>query len=274
MEITGSTTVFAIAADPIAHVKTPQRLNALLRERGVDAVMVPFHVAPDALSGLFAGIRGLANLGGIVVTVPHKENAAALCDALTPSAQLSGAANAVRLRDGVLTGGNFDGLGFVAGLRSQGHDPAGRHVYLAGLGGAGKAIACAIADAGPASLRLYNRSADKAASFAAHLGRQYPGLAISVASAAPEACDIAINATSLGLNDTDPLPFQLDALAAGTVVADAVMSRVDTPLLRAAAARGCRTHPGLYMLEGQIAEIARFLGIEEPRRGLSARAPA
>ncbi|PTN39349.1 serine carboxypeptidase, partial [Achromobacter xylosoxidans] len=55
MEITGSTTVFAIAADPIAHVKTPQRLNALLRERGVDAVMVPFHVAPDALPGLFAG---------------------------------------------------------------------------------------------------------------------------------------------------------------------------------------------------------------------------
>ncbi|CAB3832305.1 shikimate dehydrogenase [Achromobacter sp. K91] len=266
MEITGSTTVFAIAADPIAHVKTPQRLNALLRERGVDAVMVPFHVAPDALPGLFAGIRGLANLGGIVVTVPHKENAAALCDALTPSAQLSGAVNAVRLRDGVLTGGNFDGLGFVAGLRSQGHDPAGRHVYLAGLGGAGKAIACAVADAGPASLRLYNRSADKALSFAAHLSRQYPGLAISVASAAPQACDIAINATSLGLNDTDPLPFQLDALAAGTVVADAVMSRVDTPLLRAAAARGCRTHPGLYMLEGQIAEIARFLGIEEPRK--------
>lgn len=266
MEITGSTTVFAIAADPIAHVKTPQRLNNLLRERGVDAVMVPFHVAPDALPGLFAGIRGLANLGGIVVTVPHKEHAATLCDALTPSAQLSGAVNAVRLRDGVLTGGNFDGLGFVAGLRSQGHDPAGRHVYLAGLGGAGKAIACAVADAGPASLRLYNRSADKALSFAAHLGRRYPGLAISVASATPEACDIAINATSLGLNDTDPLPFQLDALAAGTVIADAVMSRVDTPLLRAAAARGCRTHPGLYMLEGQIAEIARFLGIEEPRK--------
>ena len=93
-----------------------------------------------------------------------------------------------------------------------------------------------------------------------------------MASAAPEACDIAINATSLGLHDTDPLPFQLDALAAGTVVADAVMSRVDTPLLRAAAARGCRTHPGLYMLEGQIAEIARFLGIEEARLSASARA--
>ncbi|EGP47013.1 shikimate/quinate 5-dehydrogenase family protein 2 [Achromobacter insuavis AXX-A] len=50
------------------------------------------------------------------------------------------------------------------------------------------------------------------------------------------------------------------------MVADAVMSRVDTPLLRAAAARGCRTHPGLYMLEGQLTEIARFLGIEEPQQ--------
>ncbi|MGH8817217.1 MAG: shikimate dehydrogenase family protein, partial [Achromobacter pestifer] len=79
MDITGSTTVFAIAADPIAHVKTPQRLNALLRERAVDAVMVPFHVPADALAGLFNGLRGLANLGGIVVTVPHKEHAAALC---------------------------------------------------------------------------------------------------------------------------------------------------------------------------------------------------
>ncbi|MGY6268779.1 shikimate dehydrogenase family protein [Achromobacter denitrificans] len=265
MEITGSTTVFAIAADPIAHVRTPQRLNALLRERGADAVMVPFHVRPDALPGLFAGIRGLANLGGIVVTVPHKESAAALCDTLTPAARLSGAVNAVRAQDGVLTGGNFDGLGFVAGLRGQGHDPAGRHIYLAGLGGAGKAIACAIADASPASLRLYNRSASKAAAFAAHLRHQYPGLAISLADSNPEPCDIAINATSLGLEDTDPLPFRLDALAPGTVVADAVMSRVDTPLLRAAAARGCRSHPGLYMLEGQIAEIARFLGIQEPR---------
>ncbi|MCR2139066.1 shikimate dehydrogenase, partial [Salmonella enterica] len=84
------------------------------------------------------------------------------------------------------------GLGFVAGLRSQGHDPAGRHVYLAGLGGAGKAIACAIAEAGPASLRLYNRSSDKAEAFAERLARHHPGLAIHVAGTRPESCDIAI----------------------------------------------------------------------------------
>ena len=109
MDITGSTTVYAIAADPIAHVKTPQRLNALLRERGVDGVMVPFHVSPDGLPALFAGLRGLRNLGGLVVTVPHKEQAAVLCDEITPAARLIGAVNAIRLRDGKLAGGNFDG---------------------------------------------------------------------------------------------------------------------------------------------------------------------
>ena len=98
------------------------------------------------------------NLGGLVVTVPHKEQAAVLCDEITPAARLIGAVNAIRLRDGKLAGGNFDRLGFVAGLRAQGHEPAGRRVYLAGLGGAGKAIACALADAGPARLNLYNRS--------------------------------------------------------------------------------------------------------------------
>lgn len=266
MEITGSTTVYAIAADPIAHVKTPQRLNALLRERGADGVMVPFHVSPDGLPALFAGLRGLRNLGGLVVTVPHKEQAAVLCDEITPAARLIGAVNAIRLRDGKLAGGNFDGLGFVAGLRAQGHEPAGRRVYLAGLGGAGKAIACALAEAGPARLDLYNRSPERAREFAARLSAAYPALDIRLADAAPGAdCEIAVNATSLGLSDTDPLPFPLDALPAGAVVADAVMSRVDTPLLRAAAARGLRTHAGLHMLEGQIAEIARYLGIPEPR---------
>ena len=100
----------------------------------------------------------MRNLGGLVVTVPHKEQAAVPCDEITPAARLIGAVNAIRLRDGKLAGGNFDGLGFVAGLRAQGHEPAGRRVYLAGLGGAGKAIACALAEAGPARLDLYNRS--------------------------------------------------------------------------------------------------------------------
>ena len=238
MEITGSTTVYAIAADPIAHVKTPQRLNALLRERGADGVMVPFHVSPDGLPALFAGLRGLHNLGGLVVTVPHKEQAAVLCDEITPAARLIGAVNAIRLRDGKLAGGNFDGLGFVAGLRAQGHEPAGRRVYLAGLGGAGKAIACALADAGPARLNLYNRSPNAPANSPRACRPPIPRWTSSWPT--PRPAPIARSpSTPPRWACPTPIPCpSLDALPAGAVVADAVMSRVDTPLLRAAAARG------------------------------------
>lgn len=264
MEITGSTRLLAIVADPVAHVKTPQRLNALLERLGTDAVMVACHVAPDALPAFLAGARAIRNLDGLVVTVPHKEAAAALCDELTPAARAIGAVNAVRVADGRLTGGNFDGIGFVAGLRRQGHEPAGRRVYLAGAGGAGKAIAHALAEAGVAGLSLHNRSRDKAQAVASQLHARFPHVPVTVVDDIPGDCDIAINATSLGLKDDDPLPFAPQALAPGALVADAVMRRDDTPLLAAALACGCRVHPGRYMLEGQLSEIARFLGIAAP----------
>ena len=206
VEITGSTTVYAIAADPIAHVRTPQRLNALLRERGADGVMVPFHVSPDGLPALFAGLRGLHNLGGLVVTVPHKEQAAVLCDEITPAARLIGAVNAIRLRDGKLAGGNFDGAGLRGRPARPGPSPpAAASTWPAWA--AGKAIACALADAGPARLNLYNRSPNAPAN-SPRLSAAYPALDIQLADAAPGAdCEIAVNATSLGLSDTDPLPF-------------------------------------------------------------------
>ena len=214
---------------------------------------------------MFAGLRGLHNLGGLVVTVPHKGTGRRPVRRDHAGARLIGAVNAIRLRDGKLAGGNFDGLGFVAGLRAQGHEPAGRRVYLAGLGGAGKAIACALADAGPACLNLYKPFPRTRRESAARLSAAYPALDIQLADAAPGAdCEIAVNATSLGLSDTDPLPFpsmRCPPARRGR--------RRDEPRRHAAAARaaarGLRTHAGLHMLEGQIAEIARYLGIPEPR---------
>ena len=226
MEITGSTTVYAIAADPIAHVKTPQRLNALLRERGADGVMVPFHVSPDGLPALFAGLRGLHNLGGLVVTVPQ-EQAAVLCDEITPAARLIGAVNAIRLRDGKLAGGNFDGLGFVAGLRARAMSPPAAASRRPGR--AGKAIACALADAGPARLNLYNRSPNAPAIRRAPVGRlSRAGHPAGRRRARRRLRDRRQRHLAGPVRHRSPA-LPLDALPAGAVVADAVMSRVDTP---------------------------------------------
>jgi shikimate dehydrogenase len=92
--------------------------------------------------------------------MPHKEALAAHVDELAGPAALIGAVNVVRREaDGRLVAANTDGQGFVIGLREAGHELAGRRVLLAGAGGAGRAVAFAVAGAGAARLTIANRTA-------------------------------------------------------------------------------------------------------------------
>lgn len=259
--ITGRTRIYGILADPIGHVKTPEVMNALLARHGVDGVLVPFHVTPEGLGTLMAGLRRMENFGGFIATVPHKTAMLDLCDTVTPEARLIGAVNCVR-RDpgGSMIGAMLDGIGFVEGLRGAGHDPAGLSVHLAGAGGAAKAIAFALADAGIARLAIANRSPDKAEALVAALAAAHPGLDVATAGPSPAGHDLVVNATSLGMRPGDPPPLDLAGLAPGQLVAEVIMDPARTPLLEAAAARGCRTHPGAPMLASQIELMARHMG--------------
>ncbi|TNC14260.1 shikimate dehydrogenase [Methylobacterium terricola] len=259
-EITGRTRVFAILADPIAQVKTPQGLNRIMAERGVDGVMVPLHVAAADLATVLAGLRAVRSFGGAIVTVPHKTAIVPLLDAVSDAARLVGAVNAVRREpDGRLVGEILDGAGFVAGLRAAGHDPRGRSAYLAGAGGAANAIAFALAEAGVARLTVHNRTAARVEDLFARLRRLVPGLLLASGSPDPAGHDLVVNATSLGLRPEDPLPLDAARLEPGQLVAEIIMQPAETALLEHAAARGCRIHPGLPMLEGQLALMADFL---------------
>ena len=120
-EITGRTRLFAIVADPIGHVRTPQVFNARFAARGTDAVLVPFHVDAAGLPEAFRAFRAMKNLGGLIVTVPHKTAAVALCDAVGETGRAVGAVNTIRREpDGRLVADMFDGEGFLAGLRAEG----------------------------------------------------------------------------------------------------------------------------------------------------------
>ena len=260
-DITGSTQVYGILADPIHHVETPRLINRWFAERGIDAVMVPLHVRPEDLSQLLGGLRLVRSLRGFVVTVPHKVAAATLCDELTPEARLVGAVNVVhRTADGRLIGGMLDGKGFVDALRSEGLDPAGRSAYLAGAGGAASAIAFALADAGVSRLTIANRTADKAQHLIDGITRRYPALHLSVGSEDPTGHDLVVNATSLGLRPGDPLPLDANRLAPHQAVVEIIAHPAETPLLKAARARRCRAQGGAPMLAHQIERMAAFMG--------------
>ena len=263
MQIDGNTRLVGIIANPVSHVRTPQLFNASVAKQGLNAVCVPFHVEPDSLRVWLEGAATLKNLNGLVVTIPHKEAVVASCGTLTDTARLVGSVNALRFDHitGSWVGANFDGDGFVAGLRERGHTLNGQRVLQLGAGGAGKAMAFAIARERPAELVLHNRSAEKAAELARRLQAALPDVLIRTGDDDPTGFDVVVNATSLGLKDTDAFPVQVHKLEARTLVCEAVVRDGDTRLLYEARKRGSAVHQGQHMLYGQLVEIARFLDV-------------
>ncbi len=260
MTITGSARIYAIIGDPIAHVRTPMVFNARFAAGAHDAVLVPLLVPLATLAKTLDGLRTLGNFGGCVVTAPLKGPAAALCDVLEGNGRLAGAVNALRREpDGRLVGDLFDGLGFVAGLRAHGHEPRGQRVFVAGAGGAGTAVAFALAGAGVAVLTLHNRTASKAEALAERVRAAFPHCDVRAGSDDPRGHDIAVNATALGLEPGDPMPFDVEKLEPSILAAEVIMKPDTTAMLQRAAARGCRIHQGRHMLDGQAALLARFL---------------
>jgi shikimate dehydrogenase len=261
--ITGATRLYAVLGDPVAQVQAPTLLNPLLAALGRDAVLVPVHAPVDRFADVVRGLQAVANLDGLLVTVPHKAAVRRFADRLGPAVELSGSANALRREsDGRWHADNFDGAGFVAGLEAAGHRAAGARVTLVGTGGAGCAIAPALLMAGAERVELCDLDPARTAALAARLEARWPGRVGRATRPVTDGADIVVNATPLGLRQDDPLPFDPAALAPGTLVADIIMKPRVTPLLRAAAGRGLPVHYGAPMLESQLALYRTYFGLD------------
>ena len=265
MEITGKTKLFGIIADPVDHVRAPMVFNPEFQARNIDAVLVPVHILPEHLTETLRAMARMPNMGGVAVTIPHKMTAALICDQLGKVAEVTGAVNAIRFENGRLIGDNFDGRGFVAGLRGEGHDLMDKHAVLIGAGGAARAIAMALAEAGVGRLSIVNRNLNKAEALMKLILSHYPGLQVDAAEITQIdtikiGVDLLINATSLGLHEKDALPVDLEGVANGTIVADIIMVPEMTRWLTDAAHKGLTIHKGRHMLDYQKDLIANFIG--------------
>ncbi len=174
--VSGRTRVFGIVGHPIEQVRSPEMFTAEFRRRGRDAILVPLHVLPDDFDAVLPQLLRLANLGGLVFTIPYKARACALADVLGAQAQVVGAINAlVKGADGRWQAEIFDGLGCVEAFRRRAISFTGKRVMLLGAGGAGSAIAVAVGHERPASLRIYDVDAGRATALAARVARANPG---------------------------------------------------------------------------------------------------
>lgn len=259
--ISGKTTLIAHLGFPTEAFKAPMIYNPWFDKHGIDAVVVPMGVKPEDYAASLPQIFKFSNLRGALVTMPHKVTTMQLVDEVTPTARVAGACNAILKRpDGTLLGDQFDGAGFVRGVERKGRLFKGTRVLVSGTGGVGSAIAASIAAAGAAELMLFDMSEASANALAARLRDNYPQMKVSTGSKDPAGYDVVVNATPLGMKDTDPLPFDVDRIDAGTFVGEVVMKTEFTPLLLAAKAKGCRVQVGTDMLFEMIPAYLEFFG--------------
>ncbi len=246
--ITAATRVAGVIGSPVRHSLSPALHNAAFHQLGLDWVYAAFEVAQGAAPEALSAMRALG-LGGLSVTMPHKESVARAVDSLDPAAAALRSVNTVVAeQDGSLRGYSTDGAGFVASLAARGVEVTERVVCVLGAGAASRSIVDALSRAGVAQVVVINRTAAGAEAAATLAGDR--GVVGDVGD--HRDADILVNTTSVGM-DSDESPCDLSLLRVGQVVADIVYHPRETVLLRAARAAGAMTVNGLGMLVHQAA---------------------
>ncbi len=246
--LSGATRIVPVVGDPIAQVRSPAGVTAAFATRGADIVCIPMQVAPVDFTTFIAMVRGWRNCAGVIVTVPHKFAAFAACDDRSERATFLETVNTIRRSgDGRLVGDMFDGLGFVAACRRKGCDFAGQRALLVGAGGAGTAIAHAVAGAGVSHLGIADIDAVRRDRLVGKLAAA--GIPVTAAAADAAGCEIVLNATPMGMRAGDPLPVPEAGIAAGKFCGDVITEPDPSPFIAAARRRGARTSTGADMFD-------------------------
>ena len=272
-----------IIGDPVRHSLSPALHNAAFAATGLDWVYLAFRVPTGSVRAALQGMRALG-IEGLSVTMPHKAEAADAVDRLSTTAARLESLNTIIRQGDELLGESTDGEGFLTAVRKdEGWDPAGRQCVILGAGGAARALALALGDAGAAQVVVVGRRreiAEEAAALAGPAGRATGEATAEVIAAA----DLLVNATPVGMRrvvnlDRSPidasLPFDLDPSGIGPaqLVVDLIYAPSVTPLLRAARERRAQTANGLGMLIHQAAlQFRLWTGDEPPLEVMSAAA--
>ena len=288
MEISGRTKMICLLGSPVAHSMSPAMHNETFAELGLDYRYLAFDVKEGELAGVMDSFRRMG-VRGFNLTMPLKTEAVALCDRLSPAAEIAGSVNTVVLEDdGTATGHTTDGIGFTESARQEGVDFRGQKVTLLGTGGAGIAILVQLALDGAGEVAVFERAAsrfhDRTARVVAELnGRTHCHVTVYdyedavMQQQIAESC-LLINATNVGMApNTDaciiPDPSWLTKRAAAPlVVADVIYNPRKTKLLEMAEACGLKSFNGINMLLYQgAAAFELWTGKKMPTEKIKAK---
>lgn len=288
MEISGRTKMICLLGSPVAHSMSPAMHNEAFAELGLDYRYLAFDVKEGELAGVMDSFRRMG-VRGFNLTMPLKTEAVALCDRLSPAAEIAGSVNTVVLEDdGTATGHTTDGIGFTESARQEGVDFRGQKVTLLGTGGAGIAILVQLALDGAREVAVFERATsrfhDRTARVVAELNERthchvtvYDYEDAVMQQQIAESC-LLINATNVGMAPhTDaciiPDPSWLTQRAVTPlVVADVIYNPRKTKLLEMAESCGLKSFNGINMLLYQgAAAFELWTGEKMPTEKIKAK---
>ena len=246
---------YGVMGYPVSHSRSPviHRLFALQTNQHIQYELL--QVAPDKLE---TAVRQFQRTGGkgLNITVPHKSEVAKLCDQLSEPASTAGAVNTLSFRESEIHGDNTDGIGLLRDLAiNQGVTLEGANILILGAGGATRGIVGPLLEMQPSSLRIANRTIDKAQALAEHFSHSGPVSACRFNMVpVSEDYDLIINATSAGVRGETP-PYPEAALSERTFCYDLSYGLKPTPFSVWAREHGAaRSVMGWGMLVEQAAE--------------------
>ncbi len=253
---------FCVIGHPVAHSLSPEMHAANFAALGYAGEYSKFDVAPEDLGAFVRRLRDDGYLG-MNVTVPHKRAVMEFLDRVDDTVSGYGACNTVKFeRDGTLSGFNTDITGFHDCLSAHGCGIRGARVAILGCGGAGEALAKACLRSGAAAVFVAARTAESRRRLLASLRELAAACAAAPVlgeldtadAAAARECDLIVNATPIGLKETDASVLPAASFREGQVVLDIIPTRRTPPTAALAASRGATAIGGLEFLVGQGAK--------------------
>lgn len=276
MEISGNTQVVGLIGWPVVHTFSPAMHNAAAQALGLDLVYIPLPVRPGAVGAAVEGLPALGMLGANV-TIPHKQAVMPVLDEVTAAAQAIGAVNTIQVignpasaegsstseqaghnqspisNPQSLLGDNTDWRGFLADLKAKEVPVGERACLILGAGGAARAVAYGLAQAGgrvEVSTRRPEQAHSLVATLAPHLSQGSLTTRPWVEREQIERGVLIVNTTPVGMHPLEAeSPWSEGrSFPEECFVYDLIYNPAETRLMAQAQAAGCRTANGLGML--------------------------
>lgn len=244
--------IYGLVGYPVKHSLSPVMHNAAFRALKINAEYRLFEVKPQDLDVFFNSLSK-RDIFGLNVTVPYKERVIPFLNNLSKEANLIGAVNTIKIENNRLEGFNTDGEGFLRSLNDDlKFNPGGKIIAILGAGGASRAVCVYLASQNPKEIAVYDIDKTKAEMLVGHLKKHFSDLEVKAANSPGDLdirnCDLFVNATPAGMQETDPCPVEENFLHQNLLVYDLIYNPRETKLLKIARIKGARAANGLGML--------------------------